>query len=616
MTFDGRPSPQDDVDRDEVAAGFDRALAFAHGAKIRAATLPLRLIAAAVASIVLGSALVQQQVITPLSAVLWYLVYASCEAFQLWLLTPWRQRPPPPSAGPRYVASLVAIAITSVAFGSPSVALFASPLKYTAAFAAFLLAGGMINQISMSRGSRVMLAVGLTPPTLYLLSAPLVASGQAQPSPLAGLLWLGGGLLVANIIAAGLTLDRSHVAETVARNALRRRTDEAEAATRIKSALMATVGHELRTPLTAIQAAADGLARNAKDPDQAAYASMIDSAGRMMRRLLDDLLDLSKLEAGRMVVEREPFAARELFLELMRLWRAPAEAKGLEFRLEGLSRTPALLTGDALRLRQVLNNLLSNAIKFTAAGEVVVQVSGGPAAKGGYRLQVQVSDSGPGFDAALIAALFEPFRQASAATARIHGGTGLGLAISRELARLMGGDLTAANRPGGGAVMRLEVLLGEVNSCGANGGRPTPAAESPYLNTEGLRVLVTDDHPLNRQALRILLEPLEVEVTDAASAAEAEAHLAAATFDLALVDLHLGGADGRDLVALLRSRPGPNQDTPVLAVTGAVDAQTRSECLAIGMQGLVAKPLEPLALYDAIRDVLLARPAPRPVEAA
>ncbi|NBU26990.1 MAG: response regulator, partial [Caulobacteraceae bacterium] len=370
---------------------------------------------------------------------------------------------------------------------------------------------------------------------------------------------------------------------------------EAEAATQAKSAYVAMISHELRTPISAILAGAAESERAGHAP-----ARLIGDAGRMMTTLLDDMLDLSKLEAGHMQVETLDFDLRRTVAEVARLWRPQARAKGIRLRLAGARTLPGRVSGDPMRLRQVLNNLLSNALKFTEAGSVTL-VLGGRASSTDPLISITVDDTGPGMTPAQLASLFQPFEQLGAQTARQHGGTGLGLVISRQLARLMGGDLVVDSAPGKGARFTLTLPL-------------APALDGPPLVEESrrhdpvqpapVRVLVVDDHAINRQAITLILAQAGITPEMAASAETALERLAIEPFDLILMDVYMPDMDGREATTVLRSMPGPNRQTPVVAITASATARDWEACRAAGMNGHVAKPIEPEKLFEAMESVL------------
>src|SRR5690606_7660058 len=226
---------------------------------------------------------------------------------------------------------------------------------------------------------------------------------------------------------------------------------QVETAMTERSAFLAAVGHDLRTPISAILTGADYLRASAPSAAARQQVALIEDAGLMMKALLDDLLDHARLNAGRMNVESRDFDLRLMLAQTARLWQGPARAKGLRLRLEGARETPRWVSGDAMRLRQVLNNLISNAMKFTEAGTVTLRVRRWIDDEGGYALLVEVADTGRGMRPDQLQRLFTPFDQTRDDVAARFGGSGLGLAISRDLIQLMGGRMTVRSEPGCGS---------------------------------------------------------------------------------------------------------------------------------------------------------------------
>ena len=224
-----------------------------------------------------------------------------------------------------------------------------------------------------------------------------------------------------------------------------------------QGAFLAAIGHDLRTPIGAILSGAAEL--RGGDLQVRQKAELITDAGQMMKSLLDDLLDHSRIEAGRMKVEVADFDLRALLAQTLRLWRGAVEAKGLRLRIEGAHRIPAGVRGDAMRLRQVLNNLMSNAVKFTAQGDVTLRLNAWSEEPSGYALLIEVADTGPGMTSDQLGRLFKPFDQTADGVGAAHGGSGLGLSISRNLIELMGGRLTARSAPGQGARFTVSLFL-------------------------------------------------------------------------------------------------------------------------------------------------------------
>ncbi len=484
---------------------------------------------------------------------------------------------------------LFLVALNSALFG-----LIALPAPFMdgawgAAGGAWLLASGTCYTVLSNRRSRVVyLASAL--PFVALMGVLLLEAHHVGADSGSLMAMFAAGLMM--IAAADLLwreADKAHAKERAASLESERRRREAEDAVAAKSAFVAAVSHELRTPISAILAGAGEL-RRTLDGKDALRADLIVEAGGMMRTLLNDLLDQAKLDAGRMSVESLPFDLRRLLAQQMLFWRAEARRKGLRLRLSGARVCPRWVQGDPTRLRQILNNLLSNALKFTEHGSVTLTIT----ADAGHALTLSVKDTGPGLDASALETLFAPFQQARPDVARTHGGTGLGLAISRDLARLMGGDLTAASDPEGGARFTLTVGLPAA-------APPEPVQEAPASgDLPPLHVLVVDDHDINRRAVALMLQDLDIRLTEASSGFEALGLLEAQPFDLVLMDCHMPGMDGLSVTRELRHRSGPNQHAPVIAVTGAGEPAHIAACHEAGMSDHVLKPIEAAKLIGAM----------------
>ena len=484
--------------------------------------------------------------------------------------------------------------VTSAIFGALSLPLFASQQRFAPTLAGMLLAGALLNVIVINVSHRSATLWAAAPHVLYLLAAPLVARAANPDAPLANALWFGALLLIASVAVASRTLNSALKAEAAAKEEAEYRRHEAEDAVAAKSAFVAMISHELRTPISAIIAGAARLHSDAPEASSKIHAQLISDAGGLMRALLNDLLDFSRLEVGRMAVERVPFNLRQTLSDTLRLWRAEVAAKGLRLRVEGVANLPRWVAGDALRLRQVLNNLLSNAIKFTEKGAIAIRFDSQPDGAE-RRLTITVADTGSGISPQNLSKLFTPFEQLSTNVVRQHGGSGLGLVISRELARLMGGDLVVSSTEGQGATFTLTILVEAVEA---------PQAGEAGRSIAGARVLIVDDHVVNRRAMELVLQPFGVVATLAESGEQALVLLEAGRFDAVLMDVYMPGMDGRDATRALRAGSGPNRDTPVIAVTASATPKDWEACLAAGMNAHVAKPIDPVELYTALTQVL------------
>jgi signal transduction histidine kinase/ActR/RegA family two-component response regulator len=526
---------------------------------------------------------------------IWAGLYIAAQLLEVWLVRLLIKRPEAESGGPLDIAVAAMPVLTSAIFGFLALPLFASQERFAPTLGGLLLAGALLNVIIVNSSLRAATISAAAPHVVYLLIVPFVARAANPQAPLANALWFGVLLLIISVAVAGRTLEKALQAEAAAKDEAERRRHEAEEAVAAKSAFVAMISHELRTPISAILAGAARLHSDLADASAKTHAQLIGDAGAMMRTLLNDLLDLSRLDAGRMAVEKVPFDLRQAMADTLRLWRPDAQKKGLRLRVEGAAHLPRWVAGDSLRLRQVLNNLLSNAIKFTERGAVTVRLIAVERGEGALTFEAVVADTGPGLTEAQLSRLFTPFDQLASSVVRDHGGSGLGLVISRELARLMGGDLTVTSAPGKGSRFRLAIQVEAAEA---------PDAFSGGVAIEGARVLVVDDHVVNRRAIELVLQSFGIQPTLAESGERALELLGSEVFDVLLMDVYMPGMDGRDATRQLRAGDGPNRDIPVIAVTASATPKDWEACHAAGMNAHVAKPIDPSQLHAALSEVL------------
>jgi signal transduction histidine kinase len=389
-------------------------------------------------------------------------------------------------------------------------------------------------------------------------------------------------------------------------HALEHSRQKAESASQAKSEFLANMSHEIRTPLNGILGMAQVMAREAQGA-QRDHLKVMQSSGESLLGILNSLLDLSKIEAGQIELDNHDFDMAETIATACDPLRVLAEEKGLQFEVRLDPAAARLWSGDALRLRQVLTNLISNAVKFTHAGRVALVVEG--AADG---VRVQVTDTGIGIPAAKLETVFEKFSQADGSTTRRFGGTGLGLAISRHLVSLMGGALSLESREGQGSTFTFDLPLvrrdaaapNDVDSATrANGGEPGRA----------LRILAAEDNPTNQLILRSLLATLDVDLTLVETGRAAVEAFSCARFDVILMDSQMPEMNGVEATLAIRrveSVRGLTR-TPILAVTANVMSHQVAEYTAAGMDDVIAKPIEILALLNAIDQALAAADAPQ-----
>ena len=385
--------------------------------------------------------------------------------------------------------------------------------------------------------------------------------------------------------------------------------DTARIATQAKGRFLANMSHEIRTPLNAVLGLAQiGMRNSAGSPAGIAFSN-ITQAGEHLLGVINDILDASKMEAGKLKIEQQAFALTKAIHGAVNLVAGRAEAKGLPLEVSLAPDLPPWVVGDGLRIAQILTNLLSNAIKFTAAGEVRLRV-----ARDGGNIFFRVIDTGIGLDAEHLARLFQPFEQADSSTTRNFGGTGLGLAISRELARLMGGDISVDSRPGAGSSFNLHLPLPETTA-------PQQAAESlptAGYRLSGLSVLAAEDVEINRLVLEDMLVHEGARVVFAENgqlALDRLEHEGADAFDVVLMDVQMPVMDGIEATRRMRAIA---PTLPVVGLTAHVFAEERENCLAAGMADVVIKPINIGILVAAIRrQVDLPDTAPpRPLPAA
>jgi len=401
-----------------------------------------------------------------------------------------------------------------------------------------------------------------------------------------------GGLL-------GLRVDITDMKEQTL--ALARAVAAAEAANRAKSEFLANVSHEIRTPLHGILGMAQVLARDEQlSPDQCARVGLIRQSGQQLLELLNDLLDLAKIEAGKLTLQAVDFCPAAIAEAACAPFESLAADKGLALELMLGELDGAAWTGDPLRLQQVLANLVSNAVKFTAQGRVSVRAE---LLAGGTQVEFRVTDTGIGIAPERMAEVFEKFAQLESAKDRRFGGTGLGLAVSRELAELMGGTLEAESAPGVGSIFRLRLPV-------TPAAAPSPAPDAGDAEPSGsldVRILAAEDNATNQLILRALLEPLGAQLTLVGDGREAVDAYRAGGFELVLMDIQMPVTDGvaaaRE-IRLLEAREGRPR-TPIIALSANVMAHQVAEYRAAGMDGVVGKPFEAEALWSAVAELLL-----------
>lgn len=379
----------------------------------------------------------------------------------------------------------------------------------------------------------------------------------------------------------------------------------AEAANHAKSRFVAKISHELRTPLNGILAVADLLAgRDLAGPDRE-LVEIVGRSGRDLRALLNEVLDLAKIEAGALTIEQKPFDLQEVVHSVTAIWSAAASARNLTLSGSVEGAMPRLV-GDPLRLRQVLSNLISNGLKFTETGGVALNVTVEQPDAGYARVTISVSDTGPGLDPQARAQLFQPFAQGSSDHAVRNAGAGLGLAICREIIDLMGGHIRADEAEGGGLDMVVEIELPVADHASAPAAAP-PMPANASVSTD-LRLLVAEDHPVNRRVMGLLLDQAGLTHEFAEDGVAAVEAAATGRFDLILMDVQMPRMDGLSAARAIRNLPGSASAVPIVAVTAEALSAEDAALESTGIHTILTKPITAPELYAAIDAVFAADP--------
>ncbi|QYJ00949.1 response regulator [Thalassovita mediterranea] len=400
---------------------------------------------------------------------------------------------------------------------------------------------------------------------------------------------------------------------------LRDALNRAEQATRMKSEFLANMSHEIRTPLNGVLGMAQTLVHSDLTGVQREQVSIILDSGRALMVLLNDILDLSKIEAGKLDITPVASDLRHKLSSLFKLHEALAEEKGIKLELFVHPDVPSSLTFDPVRLRQCVGNLISNAIKFTERGKVMIVVSSEPGEdEETQKITIHVSDTGCGIAQNKLDRIFDSFSQEDGSTTRKFGGTGLGLSITRKLARMMGGDVSVVSQQGRGSVFTLTFSAQDVSMPYSPQTTKTVQIREPRPRTSlsGCRALVVDDNAINLRVAKSFLEHYEVDVTLAGDGNEALDKLSHQPFDIVLMDIHMPGLDGAEAFRRLRMSASPNRLIPVLALTADSMAGDRERYLGMGFDGYVSKPIDERSLVTAMGQVLSIQTSDERLQAA
>jgi signal transduction histidine kinase/AmiR/NasT family two-component response regulator len=396
--------------------------------------------------------------------------------------------------------------------------------------------------------------------------------------------------------------------------ALKKARDTAETASKAKSEFLAVMSHEIRTPLNGILGMTKALGETEVNDDQKGMLDVVEQSGAALLTILNDVLDMSKIEAGEFKLNNTEFNITEISHASLEMFGNAARAKGLTFKTCSNISQKTRFMGDAARIRQVLNNLLSNAVKFTQKGEIKVSLSEETDKEGKTYLSVMVCDTGSGIPFAAQKSIFDRFTQVDSSLSREYQGTGLGLAICKELVEHMGGEINLKSESGKGSRFCFFVNIEKLEDAQSGDATDTGGAKDTAKakkQKRALRILVAEDNPTNRMVIKAILSHAKADVTFVEDGQEAVKTWQSQTFDLVLMDIQMPHMNGVEATQAIREIEASEQmpKTPIVAVTANAMPHQRKEYLAAGMDDHVAKPIEPQLLYAAMKGALKKQPA-------
>jgi signal transduction histidine kinase/CheY-like chemotaxis protein len=554
--------------------------------------------------------------------VVWFAAVLAVQLLDHVLAAPMRRDPAYVQTRGQEAAYLASFALNTFVFSS------ITPLCWLAGgleghlFAFFIPTAGLLNVALQAQSAPRLLLAGCLPHALFLLALPLLSIVfETTANPLGMAFVLLGGFLY--LVHLAIWIVRSNKASEELATALRGAKTErlrAEKANAAKSDFLATMSHEIRTPLNGVLGMAQAMEAEPLPATQKDRLDVIRQSGEVLLVLLNDLLDISKIEAAKLELEDGVVEIAKIAAQAEAAFAPLVQAKGVAFRLWVSASAHGARKGDPVRVRQILYNLLANAVKFTDHGKVSALISASD-----DELVIEVVDTGPGIPPAQLITLFERFTQADASTTRRFGGSGLGLSISRGLARMMRGDITARSVVGEGSTFTARLPLPIVEGQAAweqaaeplavaatNPPRPTPArkatpaAPQAEIPTDGVRILAAEDNPTNRLVLKTLLEQVGLHAHIVENGQEAVEAWRGGPWDVILMDIQMPVMDGVTAAKEIRlaESVGGRPRTPIVALTANAMSHHQSEYADAGMDALVPKPIQLTHLVATLQTIL------------
>jgi signal transduction histidine kinase/CheY-like chemotaxis protein len=520
--------------------------------------------------------------------VAWFAAMTVMQVVDHLLAGPIQNRPAHLVSRPYELAYVASFALNTTVFSAIAPFCWLSGGLEGHLFAFLIPTAGLINVALQAQASPRLLWAGCIPHAAYLLSLPVLSIVfETSDNPIGmAFVVLGAVLYLAHLTIAVRRNNESADVLGQALSEAKRERIRAETANAAKSEFLATMSHEIRTPLNGVLGMAQAMASKELPDDQRTRLDVIQQSGEVLLTLLNDLLDVSKIEAAKLELEIGVVEMKDIAVQAEAAFGSLAATKGVSLRIRLSDSAKMPRVGDPMRVRQIVYNLLANAVKFTDAGRVTALVSGTD-----EELVLEVTDTGAGIPADRLSTLFERFTQAEASTTRRYGGSGLGLAISRGLARMMGGEISARSIMGEGSVFtaRLPLPLSDAVAP-ARKAEAAPAAAP----SEGVRVLAAEDNPTNRLVLQTLLEQVGIQPHIVENGEEAVKAWREAHWDVILMDVQMPVMDGVAATRAIRQAElaEGRARTPIIALTANAMAHQAAEYTAVGMDALSPKPIQ------------------------